>query len=231
MGSSASQGGPQQMPQNPGASPVMDYNNAGPGQMVQYGNMPQVGNTGPVMDYNNAGPSQNVQYGGAIPGTQGPYMGSGMPMPTPGMLKPGMGWSATDGGGLLGGGFTPPNMRPGLLKPGDMGGNRTFEFRDSDGNGVEDRDQPGYRPPVQNPGMPNNKAPGTRIDGGAKGKVYNPKPKPKPKGAFKGLSKGTMPSMKKHVQAGKMGQARKAFEAGGGKWTKDVHKRLKKKYG
>ena len=197
--------------------------------------MPQNPGSSPVMDYNNAGPSQNVQYGGAITGTQGPYMDSGfrpptqnpgMPMPnpnipnpgeimpTPGMLKPGMAWSAFDGGGLLNGDYRkhvmPPNMKPG-------------------GGGILNMDQPGYQPPVQNPGMPTNKAPGTRIDGGVQGEVYNPQPKPK--GAFQGLSKGTMPSMKKHVQAGSMGKARKAFEAGGGKWTKDVHKRLKRKYG
>ena len=216
MASSTSQGGPQQMPQNPGPSPVMDYNNAGSGQMVQYGypnRMPQFGNTGPVMDYNNVGPSQNVQYG------QGAQQMPNMQM------RPGPIMDYNQPGGL---GMRLPGFVPGGPDDPANGGSGYYN-----GGGILNPHQGAAPPRIQNPGIlrPENNVPENRIGGGARGEVYNPKPKPKPQGAFQGLSKGTMPSMKKHVQAGKMGKAKQAFEAGGGKWTKDVHKRLKKKYG
>ncbi len=121
------------------------------------------------------------------------------------------------------GGFQPPVQNPGMAMPGTgvsliEGGN---PFVGADMINVPNPGMPpaggGFKPPVQNPG--------TLIDGGPQGRPYNPQ------GAFQNLAKGTMPSMKRFVQAGKMGQAKKAFEAGGGTWNKSVHRRLKNKYG
>ena len=215
--------GPVNNMQQPGGPmrPMMPQTGSGGG----WNNIGQPGfATGGPNDPANGGsgwqpPQQNP--GMPMPGTQGPSFGRPMPgQPGGGFLKPGQGWADT-GGGILGSGNGTTTRIA-----GGGGGMRTFEFRDSDGNGVEDRDQPGHgdynRP--GNTGNSGNYQKPTPVNPGNK-----PAPAPK-KGAFQGLSKGTMPSMKKHVQAGKMGQARKAFEAGGGKWTKDVHKRLKKKY-
>ena len=128
------------------------------------------------------------------------------------------------------GGFQPPVQNPGMAMPGTQGPSLI-----EGGNPFVNVQNPGmpsmggsFRPPVQNPGMkmPPSNVPGNLIDGGPQGKVYNPHTAP-----FQGLSKGTMPSTKRFVQAGKMGRAKQAFEAGGGKWTKSVHKQLKNKYG
>lgn len=130
---------------------------------------------------------------------------------------------------MVNGGFQPPVQNPGMTMPGTQGpsliaGSNPFV-------NVQNPGMPSmggsFRPPVQNPGMqmPPNNVPENLIDGRAQGKVYNPQ------GAFQNLAKGTMPSMKRFVQAGKMGKAKQAFEAGGGTWNKSVHKRLKNKYG
>ncbi len=213
MGASAS-GKPQQMPQQGQSGPIMDYSSP-TGTMAQYGG-------GMAMPGNQGGYQKAVMPDGWNSG-QGGYQKAvmpdgwqdqpnaprpGMPMPMP-MPRPGT-QMRHHGMPVQNPGMPMPN--PGMphsggsLRPGQQpGGLITRPINDSPNGGIL---RPA--PPVQNPGMP------------SAGKS--------PKGAFQGLNKGTMPAMKKHVQAGKMGQARKAFEAGGGKWTKDVHKRLKKKY-
>ena len=203
------------MPQNPGSSPIMDYNNAGPSQNILYGGpnqMPNPGNQQPGGPYYTAigggGGGYRPHPGG---GFQPPVQNPGMPVPNPGMpMRPGLG----DAGGMMLPGFVPGGPDDparggsGYMNGGGIlgGGNRI----DGGPNGKVYNPNPGSRP---------------KIDGGPQGNVYNPN------GAFQGLAKGTMPSTKKHVQSGKMGKAKQAFEAGGGKWTKDVHKRLKKRYG
>ena len=86
-------------------------------------------------------------------------------------------------------------------------------------------------PPVQNPGMPIPMpmpgGPGTLIDGGP---VARPVPAPGGK-LTDGLQKGTLRGVRDFIQAGKMGRAKQAFEAGGGTWSKDVSRRLRNKYG
>ena len=77
--------------------------------------------------------------------------------------------------------------------------------------------QPGQYPGMLDPSGPPQQA-------------VMPPPGP-PQGAFQGLAKGTMGSMRGHVQAGNMGRAKQAYEAGGGTWNKDVHSRLKNKWG
>lgn len=54
--------------------------------------------------------------------------------------------------------------------------------------------------------MPPSNVPENRIDGGARGEVYNPK------AAFQNLAKGTMPSVKRFVEAGTMGRAKKRLK-------------------
>lgn len=135
------------------------------------------------------------------------------------------------------GGFQPPVQNPGMAMPGTEG-----PLLIGGSNPYPDNINIGYQPPVQNPGMPPmggsfrppvrnpgmpmppSNVPENRIDGGARGEVYNPK------AAFQNLAKGTMPSVKRFVEAGTMGRAKKAFEAGGGTWNKSVHKRLKNRY-
>jgi hypothetical protein len=126
-----------------------------------------------------------------------------------------------------GSGWQPPQQNPGMYMPGTQGpslGRPPFA-------NIQNPGMPSmggsFRPPVQNPGMqmPPSNGPGTLIDGGPQGNLYNPQ------GAFQNLSEGTLPSMKRFIQAGKMGKAKQAFEAGGGTWNKSVHKRLKNKYG
>ena len=135
-------------------------------------------------------------------------------------------------------GYNPPVQNPGMPSfpngPGNMRNNPILQPIFGNGGFQPPVQNPGmpsmggsFRPPVQNPGMqmPPNNVPENLIDGAAQGKVYNPQ------GAFQNLAKGTMPSMKRFVQAGKMGKAKQAFEAGGGTWNKSVHRRLKNKYG
>lgn len=259
MGSSAAAGQPGQPQKMPGggqSSPIMDYSmNGGGRQMYGVPNQPGVGIPNPINDMTQPGGQFPMPGQG-----QGDYQQAVMPYPGQGNfhkpVMPGQGGMISgEPIGRIGGGGG--GMRTYDLQPGDPGHpgmmpNRPGMMPNQPGGliAAPPQQRPGgildsqiSRPTdrVQNPGMrtydlqPGDRKPGgtppsgkTRIDGGRKGKVYNPNKKPK--GSFQGLSKGTMPSMKKHVQAGKMGQAKKAFEAGGGKWTKDVQKRLKKKY-
>ena len=82
------------------------------------------------------------------------------------------------------------------------------------------------------PGLMPERPGNTRIDGpvntmpGILPPETKPMTPPRPQ-----LQKGTMAGVKGHIQAGNMGKAKKAYEAGGGKWNKKVRARMRKKYG
>ena len=129
----------------------------------------------------------------------------------------------------------PPQIAPGGGSYGG-GGMRTYDLQPGDpGHPMTpvgwQQPQPGQYPGMLNPSGPgtNVQNPGMPPQGGG-GTPIQPPPGP-PQGAFQGLAKGTMGAMRGHVQAGKMGQAKKAYEAGGGTWNKDVSRRLRNKWG
>ena len=162
----------------------------------------------------------------------------GMPQQNPGMPQPGgptynmingnpttnhpNGFHQISGGG----------MRTFDLQPGDPGHPMTpvawQQPQPGQYPGMLDPSGPGTN--VQNPGMPPAGGSGTINPGGPGAPNILPPPGP-PQGAFQGLAKGTMGDMRGHVQAGNMGRAKQAYEAGGGTWNKDVHRRLKNKWG
>ena len=125
--------------------------------------------------------------------------------------RSGAGWNPWEGGG--GGMLNPPVQNPGMPMPGGPGTPIDGAVTVIGGGGGGLRPAP----PVQNPGMP--------IDNG-------PVMKPVPGGRLTdGLQKGTLGGVRDFIQAGKMGRAKQAFEAGGGTWSSDVSRRLRNKYG
>jgi len=175
------------------------------------------GVTGMAIDY-----APNMRLPGFTPGGPddpanggtGYYNGGNPPVQNHGMLMPKGPIDGVISGG--GGGLrpAPPVQNPGMPTPG--GNPQGWYDRGGPGN-------PGT--PVQNPGMPMPGGPGTPIDNG-------PVMKPVPGGRLAdGLQKGTLGGVRDFIQAGKMGRAKQAFEAGGGKWNSDVARRLRKKYG
>jgi hypothetical protein len=58
-----------------------------------------------------------------------------------------------------------------------------------------------------------------------------PPPAPVQGGYGSGLEKGTLGQVRDFIQAGKMGRAKQAYEAGGGTWSQGAQQHLKNKYG
>ena len=168
----------------------------------------------------NASPGYGYQFGM-------PQHGPGMPQrggPTYNMiggggggLQPQPGGAYTAIGGVGGGGG---GMRTYDLQPGDPGHPMTPV-------GWQ-QPQPGQYPGMLEPGGPPQQAVMPYPGQGGPGTQIQPPPA---QGAFQGLAKGTMGDMRGHVQAGNMGRAKQAYEAGGGTWNKDVSRRLRNKWG
>ena len=168
----------------------------------------------------NFGPNDyyNTQYDANMPGQQqdpNAYQGSN-PYQPGGMGVGHHGFQNTPGdmGGANG---MNPYMPGGQVQPGGYsmgwGGYGTGQ-----GGGNYFGGDPGWS---QNPG------------GQIGGNPNPPQQQPGPTAAnpFQNLQKGTMGSIRDHMQAGNVGRAKQAYEQGGGTWNSDVSKRLRNKYG